>query len=133
MTKNRVVKIEKTKHGGCKDNQGKAQLDMVPLVVLALLAEPLEAGSEKGYDRHNWFKGISFMQSKAALMRHLAAWDSGEDTYVDTLEDGKKVVGSHINAAFFNLMNIAVQTHFGRNDLDDRWIKPKLDKNLEKE
>jgi len=122
LNKKRVVEIEETKFGGCKDRKGKAQLDMVPPVVLELISEALEAGETKGYDRHNWFKGISFMESYAALQRHLSAWFEGKDDYKDVTKDGKTVIGSHINAALFNLASIAIQTHYERDDLDDRWI-----------
>ena len=64
--------------GGLKDNRGKPRIDLLPSQVLLTIAEAFGYGAEK-YHPHNWRLGISWSQTYGSLMRHLLAWNDGEE------------------------------------------------------
>jgi len=63
---------------GVKHDQGKVPLDLIPRSALELEAEVLAFGAKK-YDRHNWRAGMDWNRLIAAAMRHIVAFNSGED------------------------------------------------------
>lgn len=98
--------------GGLKYNAGKPKLSLVDSEALTELGEVLTFGAQK-YASHNWRKGIPLSQILDALMRHVAAYNRGED--VDP-ESGR----SHMAHAMCNAMfALWMQKH--RPDLDDRF------------
>jgi hypothetical protein len=101
--------------GAQKDKIDKLRLDLVPPEMILSLGTVLTYGAQK-YDDRNWEKGIPYMDSYAASMRHLLQWASGVD--IDD-ESGLQ----HIEQAALNLLMIATQTRRGRDDLDNR-VKP---------
>jgi hypothetical protein len=98
--------------GAQKEVIGKLRIDLVPAEMIEGDAEVLTYGATK-YADHNWEKGIPFMTSYSAAMRHLMQWLKGVD--IDT-ESGLK----HIEQARLNLGMIVTQLRRGRDDLDDR-------------
>lgn len=73
---------EKTGHvitvGGTKHDSGKPDLSLVPRVALEEIAKALMHG-EKKYGRYNFLKGFDSNRLIAATLRHVYAWNSGED------------------------------------------------------
>jgi len=59
-------------------NEGKADYSLIPLASLKEAAKVLEYGATK-YAVDNWKKPTNWRVSYACLMRHMAAWQDGED------------------------------------------------------
>ena len=59
-------------------NTGKPDYSLIPLASLKEAAKVLEYGATK-YAVDNWRKPTNWRVSYACLMRHMAAWQSGED------------------------------------------------------
>ena len=73
-----------------KNDQTKPDLSLNPYEALIAMARAFEVG-EKKYSRYNYFKGHNASQLIAAAMRHLAAWNEGEEN--DPV-DGQPHLGS---------------------------------------
>lgn len=98
-----------------KNDQGKIDLSIVPLAAMESIAKGLTYGAQK-YGRYNYFKGHRTTQLIAACLRHLAAYNEGED--LDT-ESGN----SHIDHAIATLAMLQQQLKLGTLT-DDRYKKP---------
>lgn len=98
--------------GAQKDKSDKLRFDLVPPEMITALGQGLTYGAKKYADR-NWEKGIPYMDSYAAAMRHLLQWASGVD---EDEESGLQ----HLEQAALNLLMIATQTRRGRDELDNR-------------
>lgn len=59
-------------------NDGKADYSLVPIVALEDCAKVFDYGRKK-YNEWNWLKGQQWSHPYASLMRHLSAWQQGED------------------------------------------------------
>lgn len=71
---------------GKKDAIGdpsKLPLDLVPRSYIEAAARALDHGARK-YSRHNWRRGIAYSEVYAALLRHLTAWNDGQDLDEDS-------------------------------------------------
>ena len=91
-----VGDINSDKKGtGARFNDGKPDLSLIPLETLADEARVWMYGERK-YKRHNWMKGMNWSIPLACALRHLAAWQAGED--IDP-ESGQ----SHLAHAMCNL------------------------------
>ena len=105
-------KIEKAELAS-RHNNGKAPLSMILEArhALAGMAGVLEFGAKK-YDRGNWHKGLPHADICDSMLRHIAAYLSGED--IDP-ESGKP----HVDHIFCNAMFLAegYRTH---PELDNR-------------
>ena len=66
------------KGSGARYNDGKIDLSLIPMHTLEDEARVWMYG-EKKYKRFNWMKGMQWMIPFACLMRHLAAWQRGEE------------------------------------------------------
>jgi hypothetical protein len=64
--------------GAVKHDQGKAPMDLLPRSFLVGVAEVLDFGAKK-YASHNWRKGMKWSRPYSAALRHLTAWNDGED------------------------------------------------------
>ena len=98
--------------GAKKDLQGKSRLDLVPPEMIMGISHVLTYGTYK-YAARNWEKGIPFMTSYAAAMRHLLTWASGTD-----LDEESGL--HHLKHALCNLGMIITQIERERLELDDR-------------
>jgi len=74
--------------GGYKasmDDPRKPPLDLVPPTLTLGIARVLGKGAKK-YSRGNWMRGMSFSEVIAAVKRHSAAMEAGEDFDPETGE-----------------------------------------------
>lgn len=71
------VTQEEPKKGIRKDD-GKSRMDLIPMDALVAVGDVLRDGAKK-YAEHNWELGMDWSRCQASLMRHLAAWSTGED------------------------------------------------------
>lgn len=61
-----------------KDDQAKAPVDLVPTQGIEAAARAFAFGALK-YSRYNWAKGMDWHRLYGATLRHLYAWQSGEE------------------------------------------------------
>lgn len=102
-----------TSETGRKLDTGKPPMDLLDRYALEQIAKVLAFGELK-YSRHNWRGGIRFSRLLAAAMRHLHAFNDGEDMDPET---GL----SHVAHAGCCLMFLLwMEEH--RLDMDDRWV-----------
>lgn len=106
------IELTELQTGALKHLSSKSMVELVPAEMIEALARPLTYGAKK-YDAFNWEKGIPYLTSYAAAMRHLLSWRKGVD--IDD-ESGLR----HIEQAMLNLGMIVTQTERKRDDLDDR-------------
>lgn len=66
------------KPSGVKYDQEKPDMSLLPSKALVEVARVLTFGSKK-YSAHNWRKGYQWSRLIAAAMRHLTAYNDGED------------------------------------------------------
>ena len=81
-----------------RKNSGKPDYSLLPLASLEEAVRVLEFGATK-YERDNWLKPTHWSVSYQSLMRHLAAWQSGQD---NDLESGH----SHLGHALCNIIQM---------------------------
>ena len=116
MTNNKVYKT-----GGKKDLAGKLPVHLVTEHMIAGIAEGLNCGIKKGYEKHNWKKGLPICEAHlAAALRHIGKYMSGTDTNVETDKEGNEVLTHHLDNALTHLAMAVHQIKSGRTDLDDR-------------
>lgn len=101
-----------TPEGGLKFDTNKPRMDLLDFDALEGLAKVLTFGAQK-YAAHNWRGGISYSRLTAAMLRHLAAIQRGED--IDP-ESGLPHV-DHLGCCWMFLSNMTKT----RPDLDDRY------------
>lgn len=105
------VTLESRNIKGTKHDQAKPMMNLLDREALEGLAKVLTFGAKK-YSAENWRKGLEYSRTTAALMRHLLAFNSGED--LDP-ESGLPHI-DHLGCCWMFLSN-ATKT---RPDLDDR-------------
>jgi hypothetical protein len=66
------------KDKGSKFDTGKAQLHLVPPEFIEAVARVLEFGAGK-YGEWNWQKGLRLSRIYDSTLRHMLAWQKGED------------------------------------------------------
>ena len=71
------------KGSGARYNEGKPDYSLIPLATLADEARVWSYGKEK-YAAYNWAKGMAWSVPFACLMRHMAAWQMGEENDVES-------------------------------------------------
>lgn len=64
--------------GGTKHDSGKPDLSLVPRVLMEATAQALMFGENK-YGRYNYLRGFPNHRLIAACLRHLTAYQDGED------------------------------------------------------
>lgn len=97
---------------GLKHDQGKEPLSLLSRTWLLGVGSVLAFGAKK-YASHNWRGGIERSRLLSAALRHLLAYNEGEDLDPET---GL----SHLDHASCCLM-FARELHETRPDLDDRF------------
>ena len=70
--------LKEEKQSGTKHDEGKADLSLLPRVGLEAEARALMFG-EKKYGRYNYTMGFDSHRLVAAAMRHIVAYQDGED------------------------------------------------------
>ena len=63
---------------GTKYDKEKPRTDLLPSAPLLAIAEVLTFGAKK-YEAHNWRGGLEYSRVLGAAMRHLLAYNDGED------------------------------------------------------
>lgn len=63
---------------GDRHNKGKPGFHLLPLDALQEICSVYDFGANK-YAPWNWAKGLSWSDTQASLLRHLAAWSIGEE------------------------------------------------------
>lgn len=102
--------------GGRKNDDGKPPMSLISSELLEGVARVLAFGAEK-YEPWNWAKGMGWSRPYSAAMRHLLAWNRGENVDPET---GL----SHLAHASTNLMFLL--TYQARQiGTDDRHVWPK--------
>lgn len=71
------------KGSGARYNSGKADFSLLPLCTLEDEIKVWMYGREK-YAAWNWAKGMPWSVPLACLLRHLAAWQRGEENDVES-------------------------------------------------
>lgn len=97
---------------GFKNDSEKPRMDLLDGYALTETAKVLTHGAKK-YDDFNWRKGLKYRRLLAATLRHLFAFQQGEDLDEET---GL----SHLAHALCEIMFLLWMTKF-RPDQDDRW------------
>lgn len=104
------VRIVNAETGGAKGRKPQ-RMELVPWQAVAVVSEVYGFGASK-YDDHNWLRGYQWSLSFGALMRHLSAWWSGEDT------DPESGLSHMAHAGFHVLALLTFEQRFP--SLDDR-------------
>lgn len=98
--------------GGVKHDSGKPRLDLLPFDALEEVSKALNYGASK-YETHNWRKGFDYSRLIGATLRHIGAWQNGQD-----LDEESGV--SHLAHAATNLLFLIALQKEG-NGKDDRY------------
>lgn len=98
--------------GGMKFDADKPRMDLIDRAAMEELGYVLGFGANK-YAAHNWRKGINYSRLVGAALRHIHAFNDGEDK---DPESGY----SHIGHAMCCLMFL-MGTIKHNPDMDDRW------------
>jgi hypothetical protein len=97
-----------------KDDQGKADITLLPYIGMVRAAEAFMIGELK-YGRYNYCKpGLAASQIAGALFRHAGKWYNGEEF---DQEDGQHHLGAVIACAMMLLRKQELGTL-----IDDRYI-----------
>lgn len=96
---------------GIKRDTGKPSLSLLDRTALEQISKVLDFGAEK-YDAHNWRKGIRYTRLIDAMLRHIHAFNDGENT---DPESGLSHM-AHVGCCVMFLLWMEKN----RQDLDDR-------------
>jgi hypothetical protein len=99
---------------GKKFDGGKPRMELLSREALVQVAMVLTFGAQK-YDAHNWRGGIHWSRVIGAAMRHLTAFNDGED------KDPESGL-SHLAHAACCLMFL-LEYEKTRKELDDRYVR----------
>lgn len=91
------------KGSGARYNTGKPDLSLIPIATLEDEARVWMYGEAK-YARNNWQKGMKWSIPFACALRHLAAWQAGEE---NDPESGLP----HLAHALCNLRMLTLYAH----------------------
>lgn len=98
--------------GGTKFDTNKPRLDLVSSKAIIKMSQVLTFGAKK-YADHNWRKGFKYSRLISATLRHIAAYNDGEDLDPETQL-------SHISHAMCCLMFLS-ELQETKPELDDRY------------
>lgn len=97
---------------GIKFDEGKAELSMISSIALTQLAKVLSVGAAK-YERNNWRKGMNWDRLINATLRHILAFNDGQDLDPETNLN-------HLSHAMCNLMML-VEYYYKGLGVDTRY------------
>jgi hypothetical protein len=100
------------KIGGLKNDAEKPRMDLLSREALVQISQVLTFGAKK-YAAQNWRKGLAWSRVLGAAMRHLTAFNDGEDKDPET---GLSHLG-HLGCCVMFLLEYE-KTH---KELDDRY------------
>ena len=98
---------------GTHHDQGKPSLALLSRISLEDTARVMDFGAAK-YSTHNWHKGISWTAIMSSALRHLYAFNDGED-----LDEESGL--SHLAHAMCDVMFLLEYYHLDMSEFDDRW------------
>lgn len=98
--------------GGAKDNRGKSRVDLIPHAPLVEIGRVLDYGTRK-YKPNNWRLGLPWSDTMASLLRHLYAFQEGEDIDPETNFP-------HLAHAGCQLLFL-LEYYLSHTGTDDRW------------
>ncbi len=101
---------------GIKHDDSKPDLSLIPTDALWGTAAALSYGAKK-YQRHNFRNGLNYSRLVAAAMRHLTAWNEGEEV------DNESLL-SHLDHAMATLAMLKFMS-VNKKEMDDRYITEK--------
>ncbi len=107
-----MLKTSIDKAAGVKYDNDKSRMDLIPSAALQEMGRVMGFGAQK-YEDHNWRKGIAWSRCVAAAMRHLAAFNGGEDL------DAESGIGHLAHAA----VNLSFLIEYAKThpEFDDRY------------
>jgi hypothetical protein len=98
--------------GALKFDDGKPGMNLLSREALEQIALVMDFGKQK-YDAHNWRKGFQWSRPLSAAIRHIMAFNDGED------KDPESGLSHLAHAACCIMFLLEFEkTH---KDLDDRW------------
>lgn len=118
---NTSVPVTKQSSAGLKYDAGKPSMSLIDREALIQLANVLDYGARK-YSAHNWRKGIQWSRTIDAAIRHLVAFNDGEDMDPETGLN-------HIAHAMCNCMFL-LNFYVNHKELDDRHCSTTIADNL---
>lgn len=104
---------------GTKHDEGKPRMELLPTEALTQIAKVLAFGASK-YGEHNYRGGLKYSRLIGAAMRHLTAYNDGEDL------DPETGLSHLAHAACCCIMGIQMAKE--RPDCDDRYKGTPSDK-----
>ena len=107
------------KVGGVKYDTNKIPLDLLPMAALLEVGEVLKFGAEK-YEPYNWAKGMSYSRLIAACLRHVFAFNQGENLDPET---GKSHIAHALCCLLFLMEYETKRERFSKFDDRFDWKK----------
>lgn len=106
-----------TSHTGGQKGQKPERMDLIPPGALLEVARQYAWGAQK-YSDWNWLKGYSYSLALAAMLRHIMAWEKGEDRDPESGTHHLAAVACHA----FTLMTYQADPE-RYEEFDDRFCK----------
>lgn len=104
--------------GAVKNDKGKAPLSLIPRSALIAEARVMAAGREK-YTAHNWRGGMEWSRLLDAALRHITAFNEGQD-----YDDGEGGTGELHLANARCCLAFLIEYHEQGLGTDDRFKAP---------
>lgn len=98
--------------GGMKQDFNKPQVSLIPSEAILEMAKAFTYGAQK-YAAHNFKQGLKYSRLMDSAIRHLLAFNAGED--IDSESNN-----SHLGHAMASIAML-IYMHRNRTDLDDRY------------
>lgn len=102
---------------GIKQDFGKPKISLIPSEAIIEMAKAFTYGASK-YSEHNFKSGIKYSRLLDAAMRHLLAFNSGEDTDFESKNN-------HLGHALASIAMLTYMT-YNKKDMDDRYKQPEI-------
>jgi hypothetical protein len=102
---------------GIKQDFGKPKISLIPSEAIIEMAKAFTYGASK-YSEHNFKLGIKYSRLLDAAMRHLLAFNSGEDIDFESKNN-------HLGHALASIAMLTYMT-YNKKDMDDRYKQPEI-------